>query len=305
MNVKTIVGVFVLCVAAAHADFTNGLVAYYPFSGNANDASGNAQHGVVTGATLATDRFGNSTNSYSFNGIDNYISAVITNLPSGDPPRTMPAWLMPVKAVVNSAMLGVVGYGAGTSHTLFGLNLDHGQTLSFWGGNADFSPKLPAPLGMWSFVAVTYSDNTIEMMVNGVVAKSESIALETINSGKFFFGVPSIDGSTPSWPAGSWDKWFGGCIDDVRLYNRALSTSEVEQLYAYEAGPQVSLLKAVKPSFSNLVIGINYQLQLSPDLDSWTDEGDPFTATDSSMVYPQYWDVENWNDLYFRLAVVP
>jgi hypothetical protein len=45
---------------------TNGLVAYWPFSGNANDLSGNANNGTVSGATLTTDRFGNTNSAYSF-----------------------------------------------------------------------------------------------------------------------------------------------------------------------------------------------------------------------------------------------
>jgi hypothetical protein len=51
---------------------TNGLVAYYPFNGNANDASGNGNNGVVNGATLTTDRFGDVGKAYSFDGNSNY-----------------------------------------------------------------------------------------------------------------------------------------------------------------------------------------------------------------------------------------
>jgi seryl-tRNA synthetase len=47
-------------------DLTTGLVAYYPFSGNAGDSSGNGNHGTVNGATLATDRFGKVNSAYSF-----------------------------------------------------------------------------------------------------------------------------------------------------------------------------------------------------------------------------------------------
>ena len=47
---------------------TDGLVAYYPFNGNANDESGNGNHGTVNGATLTTDRDGNENSSYSFDG---------------------------------------------------------------------------------------------------------------------------------------------------------------------------------------------------------------------------------------------
>jgi len=52
---------------------TNGLIAYYAFSGNANDQSGNSNNGTVTNATLTSDRFGNANSAYSFNG-----SSVIT-----------------------------------------------------------------------------------------------------------------------------------------------------------------------------------------------------------------------------------
>ena len=59
------------------ANLQDGLVAYYPFSGNANDYSGIGNHGTVFGATLATDRFGNLNHAYSFDGIDDYIATPV------------------------------------------------------------------------------------------------------------------------------------------------------------------------------------------------------------------------------------
>lgn len=98
---------------------------------------------------------------------------------------------------------------------------------------------------------------------------------------------------------------FYGMLDDVLIYNRALSTNEVQQLYAYKSQPIVTLKKAVKPSFSNLFLGTNYLLQVSSDLSTWTNQGSPFTPTNTVMDYPQYWDVDNWNSLYFRLQFAP
>jgi hypothetical protein len=69
--------------------------------------------------------------------------------------------------------------------------------------------------------------------------------------------------------------------------------------------PQVALIKAVKPSFSNLLPGTSYQLQLSRDMKNWTNYSTPFTATTSSMGYTNYWDVENWSQFFFRLQTVP
>ena len=52
----------------------NGLVGWWPFNGNANDESGNNNNGTVNGATLTSDRFGNSNMAYNFDGINDYIS---------------------------------------------------------------------------------------------------------------------------------------------------------------------------------------------------------------------------------------
>jgi N-acetylneuraminic acid mutarotase len=68
---------------------------------------------------------------------------------------------------------------------------------------------------------------------------------------------------------------------------------------------QVGLIKAVKPTFSNLAEGDNYQMQTSSDMATWINSGTPFTATNSVMVYPQYFDVTNWNSLFFRLQTAP
>jgi hypothetical protein len=71
--------IFFLFCGIAHAGLSDGLVAYYPFNGNANDESGNGYNEIVNGVTLMTDRFGNANNAYSFNGTDNEIS--LSNLP--------------------------------------------------------------------------------------------------------------------------------------------------------------------------------------------------------------------------------
>jgi hypothetical protein len=100
-------------------------------------------------------------------------------------------------------------------------------------------------------------------------------------------------------------NFFTGTIDDVRIYDVAFSSNEVQQLYQYESTPQVTLLQALIPSFSNLSLGTNYQLQVSPDLSTWTNSGSAFAATNSTMLYPQYFLVSNWNQLYFRLQASP
>ena len=59
---------------------TDGLIRYYPFTGNAADYTPNAQHGIVVGATLTTDRFGNPDAAYNFNGSSDYIQIPASDL---------------------------------------------------------------------------------------------------------------------------------------------------------------------------------------------------------------------------------
>ena len=68
-------GLFVLFCSSRvlQADLNNGLVAWYPFDGNASDMSGNGNHGTVHGATLGIDRNGRANRAYSFDGVNDYI----------------------------------------------------------------------------------------------------------------------------------------------------------------------------------------------------------------------------------------
>jgi len=86
---------FVLfCVSSFFAQIpTNGLVAWYPFHGNANDSSGNGHNGTVNGATLTTDRFGNANYAYSFNGNGNIITLDNTIGNFGTSDFTISAWI--------------------------------------------------------------------------------------------------------------------------------------------------------------------------------------------------------------------
>ena len=69
---------------------TNGLIGWYPFTGNANDSSGNGNHATVNGAVLSSDRFGNANAAYSFNGSTDYLHGNASTFPTGY--RTVSLW---------------------------------------------------------------------------------------------------------------------------------------------------------------------------------------------------------------------
>jgi hypothetical protein len=90
-----------------------------------------------------------------------------------------------------------------------------------------------------------------------------------------------------------------GTGNKVGLQSREFSytSSSIDFLQIIQL-PIIGLIKSVKPSFSNLALGTNYQLQVSGDLSTWTNSGVIFTATNSSMVSTQYFDVNNWNHYF-------
>lgn len=74
---------------------------------------------------------------------------------------------------------------------------------------------------------------------------------------------------------------------------------------AVSAPPIINLQKAVYLTSTDLIIGFNYQVQASPDMINWTNQGSVFTATNSNWQSTNYWNVNDWSQLFFRLEVAP
>lgn len=218
----------------AQTSVTNGLIAYYPFRGSTHDDSGFRNEATIHGASLTTDRFGRPDGAFEFSGTNSYISAPIPDLPSGNAPRTLTAWVLPSKSVTNDALLTVMSYASGSAGTVFGLGIHRNQRVFSRKGYGEFVSQFSAPPNQWSFVALTFADGKIGICVNGRWAFEEGSSLATGNTGKLFIGTASADGYSPTWPPGSWDQWFAGKIDEVRVYDRSLSEAEVNEIYRSE-----------------------------------------------------------------------
>ena len=184
---------------------TNGLVAYYPFNGNANDASGNGYDGTVHGATLTTDRFGHANSAYSFDGISNYIitEKQINWEDQGlNKNMSISLWVW-----ANS-----LGKHNGTYYPGVAINnRDADMTGTYWyfgyGGyenndqkaaftfsnNHDFESKTTIEFGKWYHIAMTLSNgNTVKIYVDG--------NLETTETTTNFFNGNIRQNS-------DWEKW--------------------------------------------------------------------------------------------------
>jgi hypothetical protein len=215
-----------------------GLVAFYPFEGNADDASGNAHHGTVYGASPVADRFGSAGAAFQFDGTDDYIELSdesafdlseftvsfwtrITTLPTVPGPTTPGYYCVVSKATFNLGNYTVRLFKIGGASYCY-LEYAHGTSL----GNWNTSCYTSIHLNQYYHVVVTMSDE-IRCYYDGVLrctSSSMPAAIQTdanVLIGRFY------DAADPCY--------FNGIIDDVRFYNRALSAAEIEGLHQAES----------------------------------------------------------------------
>jgi len=208
---------------------TAGLVAYYPFNGNANDESPNLNNGIVVGATLTTDRNGNQNNAYSFNGTTDYIKITgalpVTNL------FTISFWAYSENASGYSNILSDGSSSVGGSDFLInfrgnniGIRADKNAPLNY----EDSSPVELQNLdlvGKWVHVIWVMTPTYSKIYVNGV----EKVTINEAGSNEGYHDDFSFIGARQVW--GSPDHFFTGKLDDIRIYNRELSSDELQSLY--------------------------------------------------------------------------
>ena len=212
---------------AVSGSLVNGLVAYYPFCGNANDQSGNGLNGVVNGATLTADRFGNSNSAYNFNGTSDFIKVLDNDLLDLTQNLTLSAWISP-NSVVNEQ--AVFGKGKISSQT--GYSLLHNVLIPEKTGISIQNQPMPVSeahinsstlnLNTWYQLLGTYNGSELKLYLNGVLVKTTTTSLQLMpNSLTDLFIGCELSGF----------RFFNGKIDDVGIWNRALSQQEITQLF--------------------------------------------------------------------------
>lgn len=235
---------------------TNGLVGWWPFTGNANDLSGNGFNGTVNGATLTTDRFGNVDNAYEFN--DSYIEVQPVIALNGATNYTWGAWIKLDNAAINGQNY-VICRGWDYSNG-FNLWVNHSAFTQIINGfNSFIKTSSQQPIvGDWHHILVTRNASTLSYYYDGELdtTHSYSSALAS-NNELLYFGVHKWIGQQP----GYFPYYFKGKIDDIGIWNRALTQQEITDLYN---GCQLS----VNTQPSNQTINVNNNAQFvvsSPD----------------------------------------
>lgn len=215
----------------------NGLVAWYPFNGNANDESGNGNNGILNGATPTSDRNGNTGSAYSFTGTSGYISGNCSAFPIAD--RTVSIWFYGTNIGAGTKGKSLFGYGGSVCGTswleMFDLP-EHPGTYEA-SGHCDsnlvtHSFGLDTPNNMWHHWVITNNASGIKFYLDGqLVSSNANHSDNTFVSGKEFVigGIPSPEG-TGFWIDENQEP-LEGKIDDIAIYNRTLTACEITQLY--------------------------------------------------------------------------
>lgn len=216
---------------------TIGLVAFYPFNGNANDESGNLHNGTVQGASLATDRNGNLNKAYSFDGVNDYISVAHNSALNLIGNFSISVWyksdgcLTPCgtyHTIINKRDESVAGdswpWGVAISY----IDGPKGEFQKIFASrrnnsNLDYQvSKSEIQLNTWQHAVIVVNNN-----IQSIYIDSELDGTYTYAQGQ----PTSTENMIIGWNLRPDLEQFKGLIDDIRLYNRALTTEEILALF--------------------------------------------------------------------------
>lgn len=212
-------------------------VAFFPFNGNANDSTSNNHDGIVSGATLTTDRFGKANSAYSFNGSSDFIEITsvnslklpeytyeawfnIASLPSGSTLAKGAATILDIGSELGDQVLNVANY-IGVYYGISGFGYYVG------GGTYNTQNDVLPALNQWYHVVGTRSATHYKLYVNGSLIQSVQLLPKE----------PEYDISTKAYIGKRIGdlQYFEGKIDDIGIYNEALTEAQVKSRYLNES----------------------------------------------------------------------
>jgi hypothetical protein len=199
-----------------------GLLSYYPFNGNGNDASVNSNHLTNNGAIPTTDRFNNANAAYNFNGSTQYL---IQNTPNFvfNPASTFTVSLWHNRN--NSAVVGIPIMHATNAAGNFIWIFQTGATSMQFGANkqqaAWFWAQSTSTTSVWTHIVMVYNAGVMTLYKDNVLVATTNFTHTGVTSTT----LPLYIGR------GIGGNYFNGKIDDIGIWNRCLTTCEINDLF--------------------------------------------------------------------------
>jgi flagellar biosynthesis chaperone FliJ len=231
----------------------NGLIAYYPFTGNAADSSGNGNNGTVNGATLTTDRFGKLNCAYSFNGVSNYIGLPVLTSLENSSKMTFSTWIktnyvFPADSISHTAYI----FSQWDSTVTVNQSNDVGLNIGVWSTGAYTTAFLSGTqivtngnlisANTWANLIIVYDgtqsnlSQRLAVYINGVfsayVGNSNVPAMIGNLADRTVIGAVIGTNLAVGHP-NTIGYYYSGQLDDIRIYNRTLSTQEIQYIASH------------------------------------------------------------------------
>jgi len=209
----------------------SGLVAAYSLNAGsgttAADSSGNSNTGTLSNATWAGASAGKYGNALSFNGTNARVNVNDSNSLDLTTGMTVEGWVKPT--VVSSYRTLVVKERPGD--LAYGLYANvagnHPEAQVATGGQRVLEGTSAIPANTWTHIAATYDGSNLRIYVNGTqVSSLAATGTITTSTSPLRIGGNAI-----------WSEWFSGLIDEVRIYNRALTAAQIQQDMATPISP--------------------------------------------------------------------
>ncbi|MGB4843867.1 MAG: LamG domain-containing protein [Ferruginibacter sp.] len=217
-----------------------GLKAYYPFSGNAKDESGFNNNPVFNNATLTADRFGNPKSAYHFNGKNNYMKVANSASLNMANKLSISLWVKPTGFYTGKCynnillMKGDADYLAGNYSLRFsdvytGCDYPTTKNERFFDGFTSIATYPLVKLNQWYHVVLTFDGKNSSLYVNCVLQAKTAFNAGFTNQYDLFIGHLNSN---------QFPYWLNGDLDEIRIYNRALNSEEIQALCEKTTTPQ-------------------------------------------------------------------
>jgi uncharacterized repeat protein (TIGR01451 family) len=236
VHMKVVVMVFAMILmlagmpASVQAQSETGLVGEWHFDGDAKDSSGNGNDGTIYGASFVEGKFGKAL---SFDGVNDYVRILNSNSLDITDKISIDTWIEPFDKQPNdypTVLSKHIGTIPGAQYQIGLGKMESGYKFRFCADNLDkcqIGNKV-IEMDKWNHIAVTFDGNNVGFYLNGIIDK-EFIMYGPLHSNSANIGISAT----------SYNQWlFSGLIDEVRIYNRALSADEIKSHYE---GKQTSL----------------------------------------------------------------
>jgi hypothetical protein len=235
LTLKMIV-IFILGLYALELEADANTVALWHFNEGSGDTvydvSGNGNHGVINGASWVN---GINGKALSFNGSSDYITTNLKIHPDSFPTLTMEAWVMPTADPVK--LDGVMNGDDGGYDRGVGIHIDNKWTIQV--GNTNWKPGPIGDINSWQHIVVIYSPANIKFCKNGVCYNYNSAGSFGTSNQPLVIGQDIACGGC----------YFSGIIDEVSVYDSALSNSEILSHYQMLLTKQPVLFSIKSPTY--------------------------------------------------------